>query len=1135
MYAGERVTLTEALDAGNTAAYDVTDFSCTAGAVTWTDGAASATLDVAATDVAAPITCEFENTAQRGDIVIIKNIEGTTDGEFDFAGDWSDDGITTDPADTDPADFSIATDGLTGAVVFNDVLVPKDGSSFSIVETDPTPEYDGTSVDCTSIDPADTSSGGTTTPLTGTIDLDNGETVICTFTNTERSTIVIVKDARPDSAADFGFTGDLGAFTLDDDADGTLSNTFTSDLLNAEAGSTYAVNETSTPGWTLDLDLSACSNGDEFAGSGVVIDPAPGTTVTCTFVNTANPAGLTATKAVQGVEGAWGPFTFTLSGGTFTGDAGQLVDSADPVAQWTDLVEGQTYTIVENEVAGYEPGATFACTLIDPNDPENPVTLIDTNADAGFQFLAVAGGVFSCDITNVAIPADVTVVKTVAGVDITLPWSFDFSISAVSAGAAEPTLDSADTTADGTGSTTSTDTVDWSGLTPGATYTVAETVPNAGYTSGTLVCTGATDLDDVDETVTFVAPLGGEGVEITCEITNTAIPSESRSPRRSTAASTTPRHGRSSSPSRPTPTRSGRRAAIGTGDGNDTVIWTGLVPGATYELTEVLPGTNTTTYENGVLNCSIGDNETDQSVSFVAPLGGEGVEVTCSVTNTAQSDVTYDKELTGDPVRNADGTWSLSYTLTVENAADAGAGVYDLSDTFLFGEGVTIVADSAEVANTTPGTITTNAAFDGDTDPVIVTGEAIAAGATHTYVVTVDVTIAVGSDTDGDCVREDEGGTGFLNQMSITIDDGEPETTDACAGFATLTLVKNVVNEPNGGNATVADFPLTAEGPVTLTGISGTAAVSSAVPAGSYTLSEDQLVEGYLPSLFLCEGGTGTVTLVDGDNATCTITNVAQPVDLAITKNDDGVTAIAGGAPFDYTITVQNVGTRDADVGEPVTVVDELPLPLQWVSFPDNCEQAGQTLTCDIDPTLMTVGADPVVITVTVRAPADAASGTYVNHVSVTTEDDPVCEPFGDCEPPPCEEAVNNNNVDCEPTPVDRQGAIQIVKTDNVADGVSVLPGQQYEYTLQVTNIGVSTILPGLVVTDDLPAQALAGVGQRWRRLVVQQRRPDRVHLRTVAGSGGVRTEHHRGGVGERQRNGHRDRQHGRRPRRRRS
>ncbi|TDT14717.1 putative repeat protein (TIGR01451 family) [Ilumatobacter fluminis] len=1081
VYAGETLTVSEIIDPDgtNVGVYDPTGFTCvgTGNGTVAPDGLSSElTVTAAEIDAAnladATISCEFENSAQRGNIVIVKSIDGTTDGEFDFAGDWSADGIVTDPAATDPTAFSILTDGLNGSVTFTDVLVPKDGEPYSIVETDPTPEYDGTEVVCSSADADDTSTGGDTTPLTGSIDLDNGETVTCTFTNTERSTIVVVKDAQPDSAADFAFTGDLGAFTLDDDADGTLSNTFTSDLLNAEAGSTYTVNETPTPGWTLDIAASSCTNGDTFAGAGVVIDPDPGTTVTCTFVNTANPAGLTATKAVSGVEGAWGPFTFTLSGGTFTGDAAQDVDSADPVAQWTELVEGQTYTIVENEVPGYETGAEFACTLIDPNDPNNPVDLVDGSADAGFQFTAVAGGVFSCDITNVAIPADVSVAKTVSGVADTQAWSFDFSITAVSAGAAEPTLDSADTTVSDTGSVTSTDTVDWSGLTPGGTYTVAETAPGVGYLAGELVCTGVVDTDDAPQSVTFVAPLGGDGVEISCDITNTAIPSEVSVTKTVDGGLDDAQAWAFEFTLSPDATPAGSQTASGTGDGNDTVTWTGLVPGETYTVAEVLPGDNSTTYDNGVLTCSIGDSVDDQTVSFVAPLGNDGVEVACTVTNTAQSDVSYDKVLTGDPVRNDDGTWSIGYTLTVENAADAGAGTYDLSDTFLFGEGVSIVADSAAVANTTPGTITTNAAFDGDTDPVIVTGEAIAAGATHTYVVTVDVTIEVGPDTDGDCVREDDGGTGFLNEMSIAIDGGEPQTTDACAGFATLTLVKVVVND-DGGNATVADFPLTADGPVTLTGISGTDAVSSAVPAGSYTLSEDQLVEGYLPSLFLCDAGTGTgtVTLADGDNATCTITNDDEPVDLEITKNDDGVTVIAGGAPFDYTITVQNVGTRDADLGEPVTVVDELPLPLQWVSFPDDCVQAGQTLTCDIDPALMTVGADPVVITATVSAPADAASGTYVNEATVTTEDDPVCEPIGDCEPPPCEEAASNNNIDCEPTPVDREGAIQIVKTDDVAAGDSVLPGESFEYTLEVTNIGTSSILPGLVVTDDLPAQ----------------------------------------------------------------
>jgi uncharacterized repeat protein (TIGR01451 family) len=92
-----------------------------------------------------------------------------------------------------------------------------------------------------------------------------------------------------------------------------------------------------------------------------------------------------------------------------------------------------------------------------------------------------------------------------------------------------------------------------------------------------------------------------------------------------------------------------------------------------------------------------------------------------------------------------------------------------------------------------------------------------------------------------------------------------------------------------------------------------------------------------------------------------------------------------------------------------------------------------------------------------------------VNRAWVDTADDPVCT-GEECLPPPCAQAQGNNNVDCESTPVDRVGAVQIVKTDDVAATETVEPGDVYGYRLEVTNTGVSTILPGLVVNDDLPS-----------------------------------------------------------------
>ncbi len=63
--------------------------------------------------------------------------------------------------------------------------------------------------------------------------------------------ITIMKDAQPDDDQDFGFTGSVGAFLLDDDADGTLSNSYTVVLSGALLGTTYTVTEDSYVDWNL--------------------------------------------------------------------------------------------------------------------------------------------------------------------------------------------------------------------------------------------------------------------------------------------------------------------------------------------------------------------------------------------------------------------------------------------------------------------------------------------------------------------------------------------------------------------------------------------------------------------------------------------------------------------------------------------------------------------------------------------------------------------------------------------------------------------------------------------------------------------------------------------------------------------
>ncbi|WP_309083094.1 DUF6923 family protein, partial [Chelativorans sp.] len=122
----------------------------------------------------------------------------------------------------------------------------------------------------------------------------------------------------------------------------------------------------------------------------------------------------------------------------------------------------------------------------------------------------------------------------------------------------------------------------------------------------------------------------------------------------------------------------------------------------------------------------------------------------------------------------------------------------------------------------------------------------------------------------------------------------------------TLTLVKNLIND-NGGTGTETDFLLRAEGPTTtIEGLTGEPPVTNvSVPAGSYTLSEAPATEesdisGYDTS-YSCAINAGTpaagetVTLENGQNAVCTITNDDAPARLTLTKvvvNDDGGTAL---------------------------------------------------------------------------------------------------------------------------------------------------------------------------------------------------------------------------------------------------
>ncbi len=143
--------------------------------------------------------------------------------------------------------------------------------------------------------------GGTTVDLgnaTATVTLDPGDAVVCTFTDTKRGSITIVKEDvstfdNLGDGDDFAFTGDLGAFTLDDpdvdDADG-ITDTFA--VANLLPG-VYAITETLVPDDNpLDLDGPwalgeiVCTGADAVAADATItITLDPGEDAECIFRN----------------------------------------------------------------------------------------------------------------------------------------------------------------------------------------------------------------------------------------------------------------------------------------------------------------------------------------------------------------------------------------------------------------------------------------------------------------------------------------------------------------------------------------------------------------------------------------------------------------------------------------------------------------------------------------------------------------------------------------------------------------------------------------------------------------------------------------------------------------------------------
>ena len=317
----------------------------------WVEGAFTCTLDGTQTTVTGstpqiPLaagqswTCQVTNT-KKGSVLVEKRTLGGV-GSFDFTlSGQSGKSVTTTQQNTFTQPASGAWSNLTPG-------------QFTIDETDPDASWIEGPFTCTVGDSTIASGDG---PLQFT--LDPGADVVCQITNTKKGTITIVKKAVPQDAQNFTFnTTNLGGpFTLDDDADGTLSNT--KGFPNLAPGTTYTVTEVPSVGWKLVLlECTGLGEGDTSSSSTgtVSVDMKPGQVVQCTYTNQSPDLGVVKS------------------------------DDPDPVVAGTQL----TYTVVATNHGPADATGVVVTDTLDPN-----TTFVSTSLGTDCSH---AAGVVTCEL-----------------------------------------------------------------------------------------------------------------------------------------------------------------------------------------------------------------------------------------------------------------------------------------------------------------------------------------------------------------------------------------------------------------------------------------------------------------------------------------------------------------------------------------------------------------------------------------------------------------------------------------------------------------------------------------------------------------------------------------------------------------
>ncbi len=457
--------------------------------------------------------------------------------------------------------------------------------------------------------------------------LGPGSSIDCTFTNTKpQASLTITKVAQPnDDDQDFTFTtttqgtGMPASFVLDDWAASTAtpdSMTFT-----ISPGVLYTITEPAVTGWALS-SIQCTPSGSSV---GVVPDTlarkvfvtlAPGANVTCTFTNFKQTGTITIRKVAN--PESTQAFHFSTSGQGLPAGGFYLDDDGSSTAGYSDVQTytvpvGVNFTITEDAVSGWN--------LMPQSNNANCVII-----NASYLFVANGinitlngnGGSLDCTFTNTK-QASLTITK------VAQPnHSQDFQFTTTGSGL-PPTITLDDDAVPGGPPNSVTYSV-----TPGVTYTVAETQVNGWTLSGIQCNPGAGSSASTNPMNASVAVNLAPGASMTCTFTNTK--------------STTLTIKKIAQPNDPqdfefTTTGSGLPPTITLDDdaapgGPPNSVTYSVTPGVTYTVTE----TQVTGWTTNSIQCIpdvTGSSQSTNSATRTATVNLDpGTNMTCTFTNT---------------------------------------------------------------------------------------------------------------------------------------------------------------------------------------------------------------------------------------------------------------------------------------------------------------------------------------------------------------------------------------------------------------------------------------------------------------------------------------------------------------------